>query len=82
MLAEVFGSSLMLVSLIGLAVPLWAIVDAFMRPATAFYAAGSNKTAWIAVLLVTTFLGLGIFLGLFYLIGVRGKVRRAGLSRR
>jgi UPF0716 family protein affecting phage T7 exclusion len=43
----------------------------------AFYAAGSNKTAWVIVLLVATFvLGIGLFLAAFYLISVRRKVRQ------
>ncbi len=76
MLANVFGPALLFVVL-GMAFPLWAIVDALSRPAVAFYAAGSNKTAWIIVLLVFTFvLGIGLFLAAFYLVSVRGKVQR------
>jgi hypothetical protein len=57
--------------------PLWAFFDALSRPATAFYAAGSNKTAWVMVIVVTFFLGFGFFLSAYYLIGVRRKVRQA-----
>ena len=75
MLAEVFGSDLLIVVIMGMAIPLWAIIDALSRPAVAFYGAGTNKTAWVIVLLVATFLlGVGLFLGLFYLISVRRKV--------
>jgi uncharacterized protein DUF2516 len=75
MLAEVIGSNLFIVVIVGMAIPLWAIIDALSRPAAAFYGAGTNKTAWVIVLLVATFvLGLGLFLALFYLISVRRKV--------
>jgi hypothetical protein len=56
-------------------VPVWAIVDAASRPAVAFYAAGSNKTAWIVVLAVAFLLGIGFLLGGFYLLATRRKVR-------
>ena len=83
MLANVFGPALPLVVLLGIALPLWAIVDAISRPAVAFYAAGSNKTAWIIVLLVFTFvLGIGLFLAGFYLIDVRRKVQQQMQLRR
>lgn len=80
MMAEVFGYAggtdyMFLIFVIALGVPLWAIVDALSRPATAFYGAGSNKTAWIIVLAVTTWLGLGLLLGAYYLIAVRRRVR-------
>jgi hypothetical protein len=38
---------------------------------------GSNKTAWVIVLLVATFvLGIGLFLAAYYLFVVRRKVRQ------
>jgi len=76
MIAAVFESDLVVITLIGVVIPIWAIVDALSRPAVAFYGAGSNKTAWVMVLVVTTFLGLGLLLGAYYLLAVRGKVRR------
>jgi hypothetical protein len=77
-LAAVVGVDLLVVLLIlvGLAVPLWAIVDAARRPAAAFYAAGSNKTIWIVVIAIAWFFGLGFFLGGFYLLFTRPKVGR------
>ena len=75
MLADVFGPDLLIVLLV-IALPLWAIIDALSRPAAAFHAAGTNRTAWVIVLLVATFiLGIGLFLAAFYLISVRRKVR-------
>jgi hypothetical protein len=58
-----------------LAVPIWSLIDAAGRPAVAFYAAGSNKTAWIVVLVVALVLGFGWLLGGFYLLVTRPKVR-------
>jgi hypothetical protein len=76
MVAEVFGSDLVVFTFLSVVIPIWAIVDALSRPAVAFYGAGSNKTAWVMVLVVTTFLGLGLLLGAYYLLAVRGAVRR------
>ncbi len=78
-LAVVFGPGLLIfliVLLCAFVVPLWAVVDAASRPAAAFYGAGSNKTTWIAVVAVAWFIGLGFFLGGFYLLFTRPKVRR------
>ena len=82
MLETVLGPALPIV-LLGFALPLWAIVDALSRPAVAFYAAGSNKTAWIVMLMVFTFvLGIGFFLAAFYLVRVRRKVQQQLQLRR
>jgi hypothetical protein len=59
-----------------LVIPIWAVVDAANRPAVAFYGAGSNKTAWIVVIAVSWFLGVGFFLGGYYLLFVRKKLQR------
>ena len=45
------------------------IIDALVWPARAFYVAGSNKTAWVIVLAGATVLGIGAFLGAWYLLG-------------
>jgi hypothetical protein len=74
-----FGPDLLMVLLVlalSFGVPIWAVVDAASRPAAAFYGAGSNKTAWIVVIVVTFLLGVGLFLGGFYLLFTRPKVRR------
>jgi uncharacterized membrane-anchored protein len=71
------GPTVMILALLTMVIPLWAVIDALARPAVAFYAAGSNKTAWVIVLLVATFvLGIGLFLAAYYLIAVRRKVRQ------
>jgi hypothetical protein len=74
-----FGPDLLIALLflgLGVGVPIWAVVDAASRPAAAFYGAGSNKTAWIAVIVVAFFLGVGLFLGGYYLLFTRPKVGR------
>jgi hypothetical protein len=57
-------------------VPIWAVVDAANRSAVAFYAAGSNKTAWIVVIVASWFFGMGFFLGGYYLLFTRKKIQR------
>ena len=74
-LADVFGPDIVVLMLFGLALPVWAVVDSLSRPAAAFYGAGSNRTAWVVVLVVAFVLGLGLLFGAYYLIGVRRKVR-------
>ncbi len=78
-LAAAFGPGLLivLVALVfGLLVPLWAVIDAASRPAGAFYGAGSNKTTWVVIIAIAWFFGLGFFLGGYYLLFTRPKVRR------
>jgi len=79
MFADIFGPDLLIVLLVlfcAVAVPIWAVVDAANRPVAAFYGAGSNKTAWIVVIVVAWIFGLGFFLGGFYLVFTRPKVSR------
>jgi hypothetical protein len=66
----------LLVLFLGVGVPIWAFVDTVSRPAVAFSGAASNKTAWMAVIVVAFLLGLGFLLGGFYLHITRPKVRR------
>ena len=75
MLADVFGPDMAVVLLLGLVLPIWAMVDALSRPAAAFYGAGWNRTAWVVVLAVSLFVGLGLLFGAYYLIFVRRRVR-------
>ncbi len=74
-----FGPDLLITLVVlffALVIPVWAIVDAASRPAVAFYGAGSNKTAWVVVLVVAFLVGVGFLLGGFYLLSTRRKVRR------
>jgi hypothetical protein len=78
-LAEIFGPDIFIVLIAlfcSIVVPIWAIADAASHPAVAFSGAGSNKTAWISVIIVALLIGLGFFLGGFYLLFTRPKVRR------
>lgn len=78
-LAAIYGPDLLILLVVlicGVVVPIWAIVDAAKRPAVAFYGAGSNKTAWIVVIVIAWLIGFGFFLGGFYLLFTRRKVRR------
>jgi len=54
-----------------LALKLWALVDACVRPAAAFQAAGKlTKLAWIAILAAAVLLGAASVLSLFGLVAV------------
>ena len=82
-LANVYVPAISIVVLLALALPLWAIVDAHSRPAAAFYAAGSNKSAWVIVLLVFTFvLGIGLYMAAFNLVSVRRRLQQQMQLRR
>jgi Protein of unknown function (DUF2516) len=87
MFAAFAGPGLLLgviIPFLAIGVPLWAIVDALSRPSLAFYQADTHKTAWVMVLAVSTFIGIGFFLGAYYLMSVRHKVKleMATLARR
>jgi Na+-driven multidrug efflux pump len=80
MLSDVFGPDLFVVLFIlvvGLVVPVWAIVDAASRPSGAFSAAGSSKTMWIVLIVVGWLVTglIGIVLALVYLVSIRPRVR-------
>jgi hypothetical protein len=80
---EVFGPDLLVVAVIGivgLVVPIWAIVDAASRPSGAFAAAGSSKGMWIALILVFWLLTglIGLILACVYLAAIRPRVRAVG----
>ena len=61
---------LFVLGLVVLGLKLWALVDACIRPAPAYEAAGKlNKIAWIAILAAAVLLGGGDVLGLLGLLG-------------
>ena len=65
-LADVFGPDIFLVLIAlfcSIVVPIWAIADAASHSAPAFFGARSNKTAWIAVVVVALLLASGSFWG-------------------
>lgn len=58
-----------------LALKLWALVDACLRPPAAFPAAGKlTKLAWIAILAAAVLLGGASVLSLFGLLGIVAAV--------
>ena len=58
-----------------LALKLWALVDACLRPTAVFPAAGKlTKLAWIAILAAAVLLGGASVLSLFGLIGIIAAV--------
>lgn len=71
---DLFGTSELLLfalGLGGLALKIWALVDASTRPAPAYVAAGKlTKVAWVAILAAAVLLGGLSVLGLFGLIGL------------
>jgi hypothetical protein len=82
MLSDVFGPDLLLVLFIlvvGLMVPVWAIIDAASRPSGAFSAAGSSKAMWLVLIVVGWLVTglIGIILALVYLVSIRPRIRAA-----
>lgn len=85
----VFGADLLLLSALGLgalALKVWALADALIRPGPAYAAAGKlTKPVWVAILVVALVLGRASVLGLLglvslvaaivYLVDVRPAVR-------
>jgi hypothetical protein len=71
------GLFVLLIGLVGLVLPIWALVDAISRPTGAFTAAGSSKGMWIAlILLFWLFTGIvGVVLSVVYLASIRPRVR-------
>ncbi len=77
---------LLVVGLVVLGLKLWALVDACVRPASAYAAAGKlSKIAWIAILAAAVLLSgtgvlnllglLGTIAAIVYLVDVRPAVR-------
>jgi membrane-bound ClpP family serine protease len=65
-------------ALAGLAVTLWAIIDAASTPSSTFHHAGSSKSFWISVISILYFLTVypGIILAIVYLSIIRARLRR------
>jgi len=62
--------------LIGILVPAWAIIDAFRTPKSAFTSLGRSKGRWVASMVILFFVGDAAFLLLpiYYLIRVRPQL--------
>lgn len=71
---------ILLVGVLALGVPLWAIIDASRRPASSFQQIGSDKSRWILLLVLLTVLfdvG-GIVAASIYLASVRPRLAAIG----
>lgn len=79
MISEIFGVDgiFLLVVIVGLVVPIWALIDAISRPTAAFVAAGSSKGMWIALIVIFWFFTgvIGLILSVVYLASIRPRVR-------
>jgi len=80
MTGEIFGVDrviILVIGLVALVIPIWALVDAISRPGGAFTGAGSSKAMWIALIvffwLVTGI--VGTVLSIVYLASIRPRVR-------
>jgi hypothetical protein len=73
------GSPLLLwLALAGMALVLWALVDLSSYSMAAWQKVGRNRTVWVVVLIVATFLvGFGWLVAIFYLVWLRPKLRAA-----
>jgi Protein of unknown function (DUF2516) len=76
---EIFGLSGVIILLVFLALPIWALVDAISRPGAAFAAARSSKGMWIALIVVFSLLTgiVGVVLSVIYLASIRPRVKAA-----
>jgi len=77
---EVFGADgliILVIALVTLVIPIWALIDAISRPGGAFVAAGSSKGMWIAlIVLFWLFTGVvGVILSVVYLASIRPRVK-------
>jgi len=71
------GLIVLVIALVALVIPIWALVDSISRPSGAFAAAGSSKGMWIAlIVLFWLFTGIiGVILSIVYLASIRPRVR-------
>ena len=66
---------IVVVGMVTLGLPIWALVDAASRPDTAWTATGQSKVLWVALLVVLTILcWVGWIVALAYLLAVRPKL--------
>jgi hypothetical protein len=74
-----FLVAIVLVALAGLAVTLWAIIDAASTPNSTFRHAGSSKGMWIGLISVLYVLTIypGIIMAIVYLYFIRRRLRRS-----
>lgn len=61
-----------LIILASMAIPLWGIIDAALRPGDVWARAGQSKIVWVALQLILWIIGTAI-----YFLFVRPKLKRA-----
>jgi hypothetical protein len=66
------GSTELLILLFLIVVPVWGIIDAAMRPDSAWAAAGQNKVVWVLVQIFLGILGSAV-----YFLAIRPKLKAA-----
>jgi hypothetical protein len=66
---------LLSVILLVIALPIWAVFDAAIRPDEAWQAAEQNKVVWVLVILFMPLVG-----SILYFVAIRPKVRAGGAS--
>jgi hypothetical protein len=71
------GLIVLVIALVTLFIPIWALIDSISRPTGAFAAAGSSKGLWIAlIVLFWLFTGIvGVILSIVYLASIRPRVK-------
>jgi hypothetical protein len=77
---EIFGVDgliLVVIALVALVIPIWALIDCISRPSGAFAAAGSSKGMWITLIVILWFFTgiVGVILSIVYLASIRPRVR-------
>ncbi len=80
MTGEIFGLDgiiILVVAIVMLVLPIWALVDSIARPSSAFSAANSSKGMWVALIVITWLLTgiIGTVLSVVYLASIRPRVR-------
>ena len=80
MTGEIFGLDgifILVITIVMLVIPIWALVDSIARPSGAFSAANSSKGMWIALIAITWLLTgiVGTVLSVVYLASIRPRVR-------
>jgi hypothetical protein len=65
---------IILLLVVPVALPIWAVIDAAVRPDTAWAATGQNKILWVVLPIVTNVLCLGWVAAIVYFAAIRPKV--------
>ena len=71
------GIFILVIAIVMLAIPIWALVDSIARPSSAFSSANSSKGTWVALIAITWLLTgiIGTVLSIVYLASIRPRVR-------